>query len=116
MAKAKDTPPVDLPPVEVNPEEDPNHTPPVPQEDSLPDEPTPRKGNAKEIEISRVPSPTLTGGRVVYPGAYGFDYTVDDDRVTGGHPMKGDLKVVAVARPGFRFAKGLTRTFNLKKQ
>ena len=68
----------------------------------------------KEVEIARIPTPVMTGGRLVFPNAYGVDYTVDEEVVRGAMPHTKDLKVVAVARPGYRFAKGLTRTFNLK--
>ena len=68
----------------------------------------------KEVEITRVPTPVMTGGRLVFPNAHGVDYTVDEEVVRGAMPHTKDLKVVAAARPGYRFAKGLTRTFNLK--
>lgn len=112
---AKNTTNPDLPPVEGNPEADPNYTPPIVMDTDPTATPAPASVG-KQVEVTRIPEPVLTGGRVVFPNAYGVDYTVDDNVVRGALPIKKDeeLKVVASVQPGFKFGKGLKRTFNLK--
>ena len=102
--------PDDLPPVEGNPEADPNWTPPIVHE------PVPVAGRrqTKTVDVTTIPAPNVVNGHIVVPISNGIKYTVNDKVIEGAVPISKATKVKAVAADGFKFAKGLTQTFNLK--
>lgn len=98
----KDTPPPETPQAET--------TPPAVTHDPVPGPVASRK---KEVEVTRIPEPVVVGKLVVFPRAYGVDYTVGGKAVTQAQQLKGPMKVKAVAKPGYKFATGLKQTFNV---
>lgn len=74
----------------------------------------PAAPQGQTVEVTRIPPPIVIGKLVVFPKAYGVDYTVNDTIRTQAETMRGGkMRVKAVPKEGYSFAKGLKQTFNL---
>lgn len=105
---------VETPPLEPGQELEAETTPPILLPETVPEvAPTPM--DKRTVEVTRIPSPIVIGKLVVFPRAHGVDYTVNDRVRTQAENMRGGkMKVKAVPKQGYTFAKGLKQTFNLE--
>lgn len=111
MADEENT--VETPPLEPGQEKEAETTPPILPETAPTVAPTPHAD--RTVEVTRIPPPIVIGKLVVFPRAHGVDYTVNDKVRTQAENMRGGkMKVKAVPKQGYTFAKGLKQTFNLE--